>query len=351
MSDSEDTMLTSESRPPSQSETHFTPLKITLSPSVEIGPIPSWANMVSPPVIDKDSSSVEITIPPLAEQTEIENFSVIVNFYDMGDGGPLIEKKNNHEEVPILLCSGLGINGSPVGLNSRTIAIPADLALDGGKILVRHIGRFDQLHSIILRPGRSAMVSVLSDGTLPAIIEDTKMINQELASGATPTLTKGDFTRDQTTFAQLSSSIEQFDGRLEFAFDLAPRHDETLFRTDIQGIDLEAHIEVELNGTSIGPLNIAPFQLDSDEMISTKSDPTSTVSLQLAGWRSAYIYIPNYLWKETKSDSSDQQAKTTNDEKNHLLLILKQGTHTSGSKIHLKNSCLELLHKKEESNL
>jgi hypothetical protein len=332
------------------SKAPFEPLIITLSPKVEISSTPSWAKTATPPLIDQASSCIEITIPPLADQSEIENFALTVNFNDMGDGGPLIEKKNNQEKAPTLLCSGLGINGSAIGLNSRTIAIPADLALDGGKILVRHVGRFNQLHSIILRPGRTAMVAVFNESNLPAIIDGTNIINQELANG-TPLMTKkGDITHHSITWAELSAPIEQLNNRLEFAFEIAHRPDAALFQTEIQGIDLDAHVEVVLNGTAIGPLNIAPFQLDAANLLSTTRDSTSKVSLQLAGWRSGYVYIPSYLWKKKTDDTSSQTSEFTTDCKNHLILILKEGPQSSGSKIHVKNTYLELLHKNREIN-
>ncbi len=342
--------LRAPSPQPLRSEAPFAPLIITLNPKVEMSSMPSWGKTVTPPLIDQASSCIEITIPPLADQSEIENFALTVNFNDMGDGGPLIEKKNHQEKAPTLLCSGLGINGPAIGLNSRTIAIPADLALDGGKILVRHVGRFNQLHSIILRPGRTAMVAVFNANNLPAILDGANIIDEELANG-TPLMTKkGDITHHAITRAELSAPIEQLNNTLEFAFEIAHRPDATLFRTEIQGIDLDAHIEVALNGTTIGPLNIAPFQLDAANLVSSTRDSTSKVSLQLAGWRSGYVYIPSYLWKKKTDDTSGQTPEVTTDSKNHLILILKEGPQSSGSTIHFKNTYLELLHKNKDIN-
>lgn len=327
----------------SQSENPFACLKITLSPTTEISPLPMWAK--APVEINKESSLVEIPIPALAEQSEIENFAITINFYDMGDGGPLVEGiKQDGERT--LICSGLGINGPALGLNSRTISIPADLALDGGKIIVSHTGRFEQLHSIIVRPGRTAMTAVLSEKFFPAIVDESTMIEQNLANGALPSFKKGYMTHDRITSAELAAPIEQLSDSLEFAFDLTALPEATIFRTEIQGLDLEAHIDVELNGTLIGPLNITSFQLDSPEFIPTLNNDPHTSPFQLAGWRSAYFYIPTYLWKEKKTDLIKKESvdKESADGKNHLVLIVKQGPRSSGSKIHLKNSCLEVLH-------
>ncbi len=328
-----------EPQSPSQNDekdNSFAPLKITLSTQLKVDSLPKWAIA---PFIDKESSSIEIPIPALAEQSDIENFAITINFYDMGDGGPLVEKQSKQDENPTLLCSGLGINGPALGLNSRTIAIPADVALDGGKIIVHHVGRFEQIHSIILRPGRTAMVSVLSDHFFPAIMDESTVIEQEEANGATLAFKKGNITHGRITSAELSAPIEQLDGTLEFAFDISGHPEATIFCTEIQGLDLEAHIEVLLNGIIIGPLNIASFQLDSPELISATINDDHTAPLQFAGWRKAHLYIPSYLWKEKKSDSLD-----TTDQKNHLVLIVRPGPRSSGSKIHLKNSYLEVLH-------
>jgi hypothetical protein len=324
---SQDTDLISP--PPSTVESNdpWAPLKITVSPEPNIGPIPHWA---LPPHIDKESSSVEIPIPPLAEQTDIENFAITINFMDMGDGGPLIEKQSKNEAFPTLLCSGLGINGPALGINSRTITIPNDLAMDGGKIIVRHVGRFEQLNSITLRPGRTVMVSALNENNAPAIIDHSTIIEQDLAEGALPILKTGDATHGRVTTASLSPSIEELDGSIEFIFDISNKPAATLFKTDILGLDLEAHIDVELNGKSVGPLNISPFELDAPELLDETKKNNSSPQLQIAGWRSSYIYISQDYWREKD---------------NHLLLIVKPSDNAQTSKIHLKNSSLEILHR------
>ncbi len=309
-----------------ENEESLDSFKITLSPEQKIGPIPKWA---LPPHIDEESSSVEIPIPPLAEQTSIENFSITVNFMDTGDGGPLIEKQNKNDSIPILLCSGLGINGPALGMNSRTIAIPNDLAIDGGKIIVRHAGRFKQLDSIILRPGRTAMVSVLNENTIPAIIDYSTIIPQDLAEGATPVLKKGDTTHGRVTTASLSPSIEELDSTIQFNFDISRKPQATLFQTDILGLDLKAHIDIELNGKSIGPLNVSSFEFDSAELITETKINDPSPQLQIAGWRSAYIYIANDYLREKD---------------NHLLLIVQPSGNSHEYKIHLKNSSLKMLH-------
>ncbi|MCF7729947.1 MAG: hypothetical protein K9M81_06235 [Chthoniobacterales bacterium] len=309
-----------------EAEDSLDPLKITLSPEQKIGPIPKWALA---PHIDEESSLVEIPIPSLAERTDIENFVITVNFMDMGDGGPLIEKQNKNDSNSSLLCSGLGINGPALGINSRNILIPNDLAIDGGKIIVRHAGRFKQLHSIILRPGRTAIVSALHENNIPAIIDHSTIIPQDLAEGATPVLKKGDTTHGHVTTASLSPSIEELDSSIQFNFDISRKPQATLFQTDILGLDLKAHIDVELNGKSIGPLNVSSFEFDSAELITeTKTNDLLPQHL-IAGWRSAYIYIAYDYLREKD---------------NHLLLTVQPSGNSHGYKIHLKNSSLKMLH-------
>ncbi|MFZ4115555.1 MAG: hypothetical protein ACOYK6_02385 [Chthoniobacterales bacterium] len=330
----------------SQSDSLFEPLNIILKPNTEIGPLPKWIKTA--PIINKESSTVEIFIPSLTTlsltgECNIENFAITVNFEDLGDGGPILEKQNDQEKNPSLLPYRLGISGSPLGLNSSTIAIPEDVALDGGKIIVRHTGRFDQIHSIILCPGHTSMVSVLSENFMPAIIMDESTIveKEESSIDALP-FKKGDTTHGRITSAELSACIEQLDGDLEFNFPITGHPEATMFRTEIQGLDLEAHIDVELNGIPLGPLNIASFHLDSPKLLCATKKNDDLPSLQLAGWRTAYIYIPNDRLKEKKSESTDTK---TEDETNHLVFIVREGAHPSSSKVHLKNSCLEVLHR------
>ena len=304
----------------------FAPLKITLQPEVEISALPSWAT--TPVKINKETDSLEIPLPPLSKQSDIEAFALTVNFHDMGDGGPLVEWVK-HSGERILICSGLGINGPAIGLNSRTIAIPYELALGGGTVTISHTGRFEQIISARIRPARAAMVSALGGKITPTIVDESlAVLERESASGDELPFKKGDISHGLIMTAELSAPIQRITGELEFAFDLKDHPEATIFRTDVQGLDLESHIEVELNGTPVGTLNMAPFQLDAPELVATTTYDSKMPHFQLAGWQAAQLYLPAYLWKEKD---------------NNLLLIIKEGAHSSDSTVHLKNSVLDML--------
>ncbi len=308
------------------SETPFQTFSMILQPDLEISPLPKW--MQTPPLLNKEAGFLELTIPALAQESEIENLALTINFNDQGDGGPLLEIKKKGDAHFTLFCSGLGINGPPLGLNSRTVAIPAELALDGGIIKIEYQGRFQQIHSLFLRPGYTAALAVLSNHFFPAIMDESTVIEREEAQGAAPLLKKGDLLDHRITYAELSASIEELKGSVEFKFDFGELPQATLLRTEIQGLDLESHIDVELNGKAVGPLNIASFTLDSPEFIAGADQHLGESSPCVAGWRKAYCYIPSSLWREKE---------------NHLLLLMKPGVQSPESQVHLKNSSLEVL--------
>jgi hypothetical protein len=305
------------------------PYTILLGEKSEQPPKPAWVRY--PAVINKKDSALEIPLPSLSEPTEIENFALTVLFEDIGDGGPLVEWKEANGER-IMLSSGLGMNGSPIGLNSRTIQVPYECALDGGTLIVSHAGRFERIVSVTVRPGRSLMIAALGGKISPAIVDESlTVLEKEAADGhAFLSLKKEDVLDRSIVTAVLSPHVEQFsqDETLEFHFELGALPQATVFRTDLQGLDLESHIEVELNGTPIGTLHTPYFQLDAPEFISRSTQPDGTALFELAGWQQAHLFIPASLWKKG--------------EDNALVLILKQGEHAAPSKTHLKNSVLEL---------
>lgn len=306
------------------SSSSFDPLTVLLKPTIKFSPLPSWA--LTAPKIDPSSSSIEAKLPPLSEQSEIENYTVTVTFQDTGDGGPFVEwVKENGERI--MLFSGLGVNGTALGLNSETRSIPDNLAFDGGTIVVTHAGRFEKITSFVIRPGRTATVSALGGKNNPAIVDESgNVIQKNLASGEAPTINKGDSSHGNIISAELSGPVEHLDNEIEFIVPLHGLPEATTLSTDFIGLDIESHIDVQINGTSIGTLNVQSFQLDAPEFIS--STDTDSPPFQIAGWRKGWLYIPSYLWKEGA---------------NNLLFIVKPGTHSkTSSSLFLRNTSLDL---------
>lgn len=98
----------------------FSPLSLTLQPNFVQQPLPSWAS--SKPVVQSESDTVLIPVPPLATQDAIGCFALTVVFQDRGDGGPVVEWQPKEGER-ILLSAGLGESGVSLGLNAHTLLI------------------------------------------------------------------------------------------------------------------------------------------------------------------------------------------------------------------------------------
>ena len=300
-----------------------------LKPTLLLAPLPSWA--LFPPKINREDASVEIPLPAISEQSQIENYTLTVTFQDTGDGGPLVEwVKSNGDRT--MLCSGLGINGPALGLNSGTILIPYDLAFDGGSILVTHAGRFDKLISVTVRPGRTATVAALGGKNNPAIIDDVcHVISKDLAAGGPASINKGDSAHANIISAELSAPVMQLRHAVEFVVPLHGLPEATIIHTDFIGLDLESQVEVQVNGISLGTLNTPTFQLDAPEFVDTAiagvSNTPKTHKFQLAGWRNGSLYIPAYVWQEGD---------------NSLLFTIKQGPRSSSSSLFLRNTSFDL---------
>lgn len=308
----------------------FAPFTITLQSKQEATPLPSWA--IAPIKVNRDLCSVEFPLPALTEQLEIENFSLTVNFNDHGDGGPVVEWSKPHGER-VMICSGLGTNGPALGPNSRTILIPNDLALDGGSVIVTHAGRFEQLLSLTIRPGRTAMVAVLGGKNSPALVDESlKVVQKDLVEGGTAPLKKGDFVHGCIISAELKARVEQLHGNeIEFVVPLQGELPEaTMLHTELMGLNLESQVEVQVNGISIGTLNTPDFKLDAPELIKNNlPENPNTPNFQFAGWRDGSLYLPARVWKEGD---------------NSLVFLVKQqsGAPIPSSLLSLRNTTLDL---------
>ncbi|MFI0348541.1 MAG: hypothetical protein ACH346_07245 [Chthoniobacterales bacterium] len=310
----------------------FAPLSVTLKPTLLIAPLPSWA--LSQPKINREDASVEIALPALSEQSQIENYTLTVTFQDTGDGGPLVEwVKANGDRT--MVCSGLGVNGPALGLNSGTILIPYDLAFDGGSVVVSHASRFDKLISVTVRPGHTANVAALGGKNNPAIIDEADhVISKNLATGGSAPINEGDFAHANIISAELSARMRKLPNSVEFIVPLHGLPEATIIHTDFIGLDLESHLEVQVNGISFGTLSTPTFQLDAPEFVNTsEANGSTTPQFQLAGWRNGSLYIPAYVWQEGD---------------NTLLFVIKKGQHSSASSssLFLRNTSLDLRYSK-----
>lgn len=300
-------------------------LSITLKP-LQSSPLPSWVN--HPINFSPESSSLEISLSPLSQQTSIDHFVLTVVFDDKGDGGPFIEwKKANNDRI--MLCSGIGVNGPAIGFNARKLLIPYDLAFDGGTLVIHHQGRFDQVISATLQTARTATIAVLGEENNVALLDEAgNSIAQEIVTGNQPPLKEGDVMKGRLMTIELAATTQQGN---EFEFIVKSEEgfpDTMMLNTEVIGLDLESQIEVRLNDTFVGILNTAPFSLTSPELIDVagwNSTKNKDHQFYLAGWRKAWLYLPTRYWKQG--------------EENHILLSLPT---LPSSPISLRNSTLDL---------
>ena len=315
------------SLPPVTVVDSFAPLTITLHPKKEATPLPPWA--LAPVKVKPELSCVEIPLPAVTEQSEIEAFSLTVNFNDHGDGGPLVEWIKPQGER-IMLASGLGTNGPALGPNSRTLLISNEIALDGGTIVVTHASRFDQLLSLTVRPGRAATVAVLGSKNNPALIDESlKVVQKDLADGKQAAIKRGDSMRGCIISAELAAPVERLhENEIEFIVPLQGLPEATILHTEFIGLNLESQIDVQVNGIFLGNLNTPDFKLDTPELIKTASqDNSEPTKFQLAGWRDGSLYIPARVWKEGE---------------NSIIFSVRSPFETPTTLLSLRNTTLDL---------
>jgi len=299
---------------------------ITLKPQLQSSPLPSWVN--HPLNFSSGSSSLEISLAPLAGQTSIDHFVLTVLFDDHGDGGPRVDwiKPTGDRTT---LCSGLGINGPPLGWNARKLSIPYDLAIDGGTLAIQHADRFDQVLSITIQVDHTVTVTSLTAEYDSSLLDEVgNIISKEILAGELPPAKEGDVMKGRLMTAELSAKIEtqQGDG-FEFLHKIeGALPDTTMLNTEVIGLNLESQVQVRVNNNFVGMLNTAPFSLTAPELMNTTGLSTAKnhSKFQLAGWRKAWLYIPGRFWKQG--------------EENHITLIVP----VSSSSVSLRNSTLDL---------
>jgi hypothetical protein len=299
---------------------------VTLKPELQSTPLPSW--MSKPLYLSLESSSVEIALSALSGETTFDHFVLTVVFNDHGDGGPLVQWKSKNGDLQIL-CSGLGVNGPPIGLNARKLLIPERLAFEGGTLVISHAGRFDQIVSIKVETAHQATIAIVGEKSDTALIDEAEnTISKDLIDGTPPPLKEGDVMNGHLMTAELSAKTQQATGEFEFIASSDGKSPEAIMLyTELAGLDLESQIEVSVNDHVVGMLQTAPFSLKASEMIKTanlKATEKSESSFQLAGWRKAWIYVPARYWQQGE---------------NHMIL---RAITPQPSPISLRNSRLNL---------
>ncbi|MCE9588688.1 MAG: hypothetical protein K8R57_10290 [Verrucomicrobia bacterium] len=307
----------------------FDPLTVTLQPKLTIGSIPVWETGTNNvPSIHPESDSVDIPVPSLSSQEEIGCFALTVVFQDNGDGGPVVEWRSNQGDLT-LLSAGLGETGVALGLNARTLLLPQSLTLDGGTVRVSFAGRFSRLILFSLRPARELGVAALGEDFKPALIEnDHQVLTEEEVSGGDHRPQSGDRTDGYVIHADLAASPLRLDlsgsgNTTEFVVPLSGKPAGSLLQAEVGGLDPESWIEVSINGELRGILAPVPFSLTSPGIIISPDG-----RLQVAGWRSASIFIPSRLW--TSGDNS-------------IVLLLHRAPGDSGAPVYLRNVRTDLL--------
>jgi len=279
-------------------------------------------------LVQPESDSVTIPVPALATLDEIGAFALTVIFEDNGDGGPVVEWEPK-EGGRILLSSGLGMTGLPIGLNARTLLLTQSLDLDGGSIRVSFAGRFQRLLSLSLRPAKQFAIASLDDSFQPALfLGNDRVIGAAEVSGMDEQAKHGDSQKGDLIHAELSASpqrldLAQGDASLEFVVPLSTPPKGSYLHTGVAGLDPSSWIKVEINGISCGALGMSSFPLDDPHVVLTDSG-----KLLFAGWRQASLFIPGELWKEGD---------------NSIVLSLERGTGDGSQAVFIQKTEADLL--------
>jgi len=249
-------------------------------------------------LVQPESDSVTIPVPALATFDEIGAFALTVIFEDNGDGGPVVEWEPK-AGGRILLSSGLGRTGLPIGLNARTLLLTQSLDLDGGGIRVSFAGRFHRLLSLSLRPAKQMAIATLDESFQPGLfVGNDRVIGAVEVSGMDEQLKHGDSQKGDLIHAELSASPQRLDSpqgesSLEFVVPLSTPPKGSYLHTEVAGLDPSSWIKVEINGIPCGALGMSSFPLDDPHVVLTDSG-----KLLFAGWRQASLFVPGDLWKE-----------------------------------------------------
>ncbi len=299
---------------------HFAPFTLTLQPSLQMNPLPGW--MKSPAVVQKETATVEVPLPPLWLSPVAEMYAVTIVFDDCGDGGPALEWRAPNGTNSVV-AQGLGELGARLGLNSRTIMLPQELTREGGILLISYYAQFEKLLSISLRPARRDALAVLGGQSDPVMVDEAlRVFRRGEVDGLRNPPLSGDVRRGTIVEAELSAEVQELEGELEFVMPMEGVVEGAMLKLEVLGLDPEATLEVVVNSHSLGPLAAAPFALDDPSLVTDEAG-----RLVLAGWRGGSLFIPARRWM-----AGD----------NSIVIRLKRSEEESGRRVFLRNAALHV---------
>lgn len=255
----------------------------------EASPLPSWA----PDPVELSENAAIFAIPPRWKRPAVDQLVLTVVFDDTEDAGPVVNwyPPNNAASIP--LSEGLGESPTSLGLHARTVLVPQELTENGGRLEVSLESRPGGLRSVTLQPARDVTVAVVGTGLQPAVIERSPdILTVEDVDGVEPTPLSGDLRDGAILEAELIAPIEPFDSEFEFVVPVEGKVEGAVLHAEVLGLDPGSRVIVEVNGKTVGEMNIATFRLD---------DPAVTIDedgfLILAGWRNHSLFLPASYWK------------------------------------------------------
>ena len=297
----------------------FDPFLLALKPGVQMSPLPAW--MDGPASIKPDQGRVEIPISPLWKESSVEMYAVTVVFEDTGDGGPSLGWRHKDEDSAI--SNGLGEIGNSMGLNSRTVLLPQSLTKEGGTLVVSHVGKFDSLLSLAVRPARLDETAVLGGRRTAALVDDAfQVYDDREVSGARPVPLAGDVRVGTIVEAELSAAVEPLKDVIEFVAPVEGQVEGAVIHLEALGLDPEATLSVLVNATPTGQISFPSFSLDDPSLVTDWNG-----RLLLAGWRKGSLFIPARHFKQGE---------------NTLSVDLKRSAGETGREVFLRNTSLHL---------
>ena len=193
---------------------NFAPFVLSLSPSLQMSPLPGW--MQAPAVVHSETATIEIPIPPLWAVPAVDVYALTVVFDDRGDGGPAVEWRSANGTTSTV-SQGLGEMGTNLGFNARTILLPQSLTREGGVLLISYFAKFDKLVTLAVRPAREDPLAVLGGQSDPALVDEALRVYErtDVDGRRNPPLS-GDIRRGAIVEAELSAPVQELDGEVEF---------------------------------------------------------------------------------------------------------------------------------------
>jgi len=296
------------------------PFVLALKPAIQMSPLPPW--MPSPAAVHPETATIEVPIPALWEVPSVEFYVLTVVFDDRGDGGPAVEWRGPNGDTSTI-SPGLGEIGVALGLNAKTILIPQSLSRDGGVLMISYYGKFEGLFNLAVRPAREDLLAVLGAQADPALVDEAlRVFESGEVDGRRTTPVTGDVRRGAVVEAELAAGVEEVTNELEFIIPIEGEADATMLRTDALGLDLEATLEVRVNGILVGDISFPAFRLDDPSLV-----PDGLGRLIAAGWRNGALFIPARFWLPGE---------------NSLVITHNRSALESGRPLFLKNSHLHI---------